>query len=157
MVVLRTSLMTAALALASLGCAPTPASPSPSPTTGPPIGSLQIRGTWIACHQMGECRYSAELRASTGTSTAPLEARSDGELRLHPGIPDQLPAGNYEIELIATMYGDTIEPNGSQTVVGTDARCEAAFRVGPGRSVTIVTATFTPTLCTLDLEQQPAE
>jgi hypothetical protein len=129
-----------------------------TPSEAELVATFEIVGTWERCHQMGACAYHLELAARHGTATADLEQAGaqfeTGPLIPGPGFPSRLAAGPHTLTLVSTMLGDTIEPNGSQTVLGEEARCEAEFVVGPERSRITATVAFTPGACTIEIQMK---
>ena len=154
----RRAIVTAAIAAgAVLGCQPGPGSSAPPATASPPPGSatLEITGTWAPCHPMGSCVYRAELVTAEARRTIDLRIAAGDALVPGPGIPAELPAGSYELEFVSTMLGDTIEPNGSVTVLGEEARCTVQFSVGPGEQAAFHAAVaFVPGTCTIELTSE---
>ena len=128
----------------------------PTPREADLVATFELVGTWERCHQMGACVYHLELAAPHGTVTADLERAGaqfeSGPLVPGPGFPSRLAAGPHTLTLVSTMLGDTIEPNGSQTVLGEEARCDADFVVRPERSGIVARVAFTPGACTIELQ-----
>jgi hypothetical protein len=106
---------------------------------------------------MGSCIYRAELVTSEGRRSIDLQIAGGDALLPGPGIPAELPSGSYELEFVSTMLGDTIEPNGSVTVLGEEARCKVEFSVDPGEQAAFHAAVaFVPGTCTIELTSEVA-
>ena len=106
---------------------------------------------------MGSCIYHAELVSSEGRRSIELQTAGGDALVPGPGIPASLPVGSYALEFVSTMLGDTIEPNGSVTVLGEEARCTVQFSVNPADKVEFHAAvSYVPGKCTIDLTSKIA-
>jgi hypothetical protein len=70
-----------------------------------------------------------------------------GDLVAEQGLPTELAPGAYELVLLSTMYGDTIDAFGNQTVLGEDARCQVPFRIDAGTVGLEVIVNFQPGTC----------
>jgi hypothetical protein len=144
----------AGILLAIAGCSTGPTTPPLGPPTA--AAALEVRAEWAPCHQMGACVYSAELVGPDGgSSTAGFDVQQGGLAVIGPGLPAELRDGEYRLTLVSMMLGDTIEPNGAQTVLGEDARCTTQFTVGPGALKVAVTGSFRPGLCAVSVSEAP--
>ncbi|HET9851686.1 MAG TPA: hypothetical protein VFP56_04180 [Candidatus Limnocylindrales bacterium] len=146
-------------AMVVLGCDATsdPGTAPPETTLPGASATLQIEGRWVACHQLGACIYRAELVSPEGRRPIDLQMVGGDVLAPGAGIPAQLAVGSYALEFISTMLGDTIEPNGSQTVLGEEARCTVQFDVEPAAMVEYrALVSFVPGKCTIDLTSRLA-
>ena len=145
-----------ATALVGCGASPAPTKLPASADFRSGSATLEIEGTWVSCHQMGSCVYHAELVTSEGRRSIELQTVGDAVVP-GPGIPAELPVGAYALEFVSTLRGDTIEPNGSLTVLGEEARCEVQFSVDPGDLVAFHAAVaYVPGKCTVDLSSEVA-
>jgi hypothetical protein len=129
------------------------ATPSPS-SEG--IATFQVTGTWQRCHQMGACKYTVDLATPTGVETVELlrlSAVDDaGALTPDAGLPAKLTIGAHALTVVSTMYGDTLGPNGEQTVLGEEARCSADFVVDGTTSRVMATVALVPGTCSVAIE-----
>lgn len=132
------------------------ASPSPAPAAA----KFEINGTWQRCHQMGACRYSVELTTPNGASTVELvrldPGGEEGTLIAEDGLPATLHPGAHALTVVSTMYGDTIDASGNQTVLGEEARCSAAFAVSVGTTGVHGVVTLVPQSCTITVSMDAA-
>ena len=154
----RAPIVAILVALTLVGCSGVVS--SPPPTAGREgSAALELKATWARCHQMGACVYSLALTTPEGVRSVALErANSTGDtgpLTPGAGFPARLAGGSYDVTLVSTMLGDTIEPNGSITVLGEEASCTATFDVGPQTSVVQLIAAFTPGRCTVEAREDP--
>lgn len=146
------------LAILVAGACQTLAKPSPSLSEG--TVSFDVTGTWQRCHQMGACKYTIEIRRQGGSSTTELvrlnALGSEGQLIVEDSFPGTLAPGPHEVVVLSTMYGDTIEPNGEQTSLGEEARCESAFEVAAAETSVHVVVTLVPGICTVTVSMDIA-
>ena len=118
-----------------------------------PVAGFVLDGTWERCHQLGSCVYRLELTGPEGVTTVDLEPAGvdAGRLIPGPGFPARLTLGSYNLTLVSTMLGDTLEPNGEQTVLGEAARCEAQFLVDAEMAEFTARVRFKPEMCTVEV------
>ena len=142
------------VAFALAACGPA-ATPSPTRETLVEVADFEIDGTWQRCHQMGACEYHLELDGPDGIRTAELErlgaVGDSGPFAPGEGFPGRLVAGEHTLTLISTMFGDTIEPNGSVTMLGEEARCETDFTVDETTTIVQAKFAFVPGSCTVEI------
>ncbi len=109
---------------------------------------------------MGACRYTIELTTSEGATAVELvrlNAVADrGDLVAEDGLPVKLAPGPHRFVVQSMMYGDTIEPNGEQTVLGEEARCETTFDLQPGLMEVHVDVRLVPQSCTITISMAEA-
>lgn len=133
---------------------------SAAPSLPPGTIPFEVTGTWERCHQMGACKYAIEISTRVGSSTVELvrlNAVGDaGQLVAEEGLPSKLSPGPHELTVISTMYGDTIEPNGEQAVLGEEARCTTSFAVAPGETSVHVFVALVPQQCTVTVSMDTA-
>ncbi len=150
------------LLLASAACSTEPSSSVP-PTTQPDaaMADFVVVGQWERCHQMGSCVYRLDVSTAFGTLSGDLEQigamANSGALAPGQGIPARLPLGPTTVTFTSTMLGDTIEPNGEQTVLGEEARCELDFIVDTEMAEFTARVAFEPGKCTIELTSKVAE
>ena len=151
----RTLAVLTALAVAAVAACGPAASPSPTRESLEAVADFTIDGTWQRCHQIGGCEYHLELDGPDGIRTAELvrlSAQGDsGTFAPDEGFPARLVAGEHTLTLVSTMFGDTIEPNGSVTMLGEEARCEADFTVDEKTTIVQAKFAFVPGRCTLEI------
>ena len=144
--------------LVVVGACQTLGKPSPSLSEG--TVSFDVTGTWQRCHQMGACKYTIEIKRQGDSATAELVRLNapgdEGQLIVEDPFPATLAPGPHEVVVLSTMYGDTIEPNGEQTSLGEEARCETAFEVAAAETGVHIVVALVPGTCTLTVSMDSA-
>ena len=141
------------VALLCVACGPA----RPSGTPVQPVADFRIDGKWQRCHELGTCVYQLVLQGPDGEHRGDLEVQNagaqQGPLVLGPEFPARLVPGPHTLTLISTMLGDTIEPNGEQTVLGEEARCSTRFTVTEKSVIVNATFEFVPQRCAVEVIQ----
>ncbi len=148
-----------AIAATVAACTADPVETPPPTVEAPaPMAGFVLDGTWERCHQLGACVYRLELTGPKGVETVDLEpvGAESGRLVPGPGFPARLALGSYNLTVVSTMLGDTLEPNGEQTVLGEEARCEAQFLVDNEMAEFTARVRFAPERCTVEVSSMVA-
>jgi hypothetical protein len=153
---LTRSLAVLGLLVASAACSTDPVSSGrPGNQPDAAMADFAVGGQWQRCHQMGMCVYRLDVSTPGGTISGELEPigamANSGALAPGNGIPARLPLGPTTLTFVSTMLGDTLEPNGEQTVLGEDARCEVELVIDTELAEFSARVTFAPGKCTIEL------